>query len=79
MIKCDIIYDSELLKKDLRLKRLIELELGMDACSKEIGISKATLSRVEKGNMPDLLTFFKVIKWLNSNPNNYIKYGYGKY
>lgn len=73
-MKCNILYDSESLKKDLRLKRIIELELSMDACSKEIGVSKATLSRVENGNMPDLLTFFKIIRWLNSDPSIYIKY-----
>jgi len=40
MIKCEVFYDSESLKKDLRLKRIIELELSMDECSKMIGISK---------------------------------------
>ena len=72
MIKCDVFYDSESLKKDLRLKRIIELELNMDACAKIIGISKSTLSRVENGNMPDLLTFFKIIKWLETDIKEYI-------
>jgi transcriptional regulator with XRE-family HTH domain len=70
----DIVYDSELLKKDLRLKRLIELQISMDVCAKEIGVSKATLSRVENGNMPDLITFFKIIKWLGSDAKKYINY-----
>jgi transcriptional regulator with XRE-family HTH domain len=74
MIKCGVFYDSESLKKDLRLKRIIELELSMDACSKSIGISKSTLSRVENGNMPDLLTFFKIIKWLGNDFKEYIKF-----
>jgi transcriptional regulator with XRE-family HTH domain len=74
MIKCGVFYDSESLKKDLRLKRIIELELSMDACSKSIGISKSTLSRVENGNMPDLLTFFKIIKWLGNDFKQYIKF-----
>lgn len=72
MIKCDVFYDSESLKKDLRLKRIIDLELNMDACAKIIGISKSTLSRVENGNMPDLLTFFKIIKWLETDIKEYI-------
>jgi DNA-binding XRE family transcriptional regulator len=75
MIKCDVFYDSESLKKDLRLKRIIELELSMDACAKQIGISKATLSRIENGSLPDLITYFKIIKWLNSDAKMYIKYG----
>lgn len=71
----EIIYDSELLKKDLRTRRIIELEISLDDCAKRIGISKPTLSRVENGNVvPDLLTFFKIIGWLNSDPFNYIKY-----
>ena len=74
MIKCGVFYDSQSLKKDLRLKRIIELELSMDACSKSIGISKSTLSRVENGNMPDLLTFFKIIKWLENDFKEYIKF-----
>ena len=74
MIKCDVFYDSESLKKDLRLKRIIELELSMDACAKNIGISKSTLSRIENGSMPDLLTFFKIVKWLKTDFKEYIKF-----
>ena len=74
MMNCDVFYDSESLKKDLRLKRIIELELSMDLACKEIGISKATLSRVENGNMPDLLTFFKIVKWLGTDIKEYIKF-----
>jgi transcriptional regulator with XRE-family HTH domain len=74
MIKSEVLYESESIKKDLRLKRIIELELSMDECSKRIGISKSTLSRVENGNMPDLLTFFKIIKWLEKDIKEYIKF-----
>jgi transcriptional regulator with XRE-family HTH domain len=74
MIKCEVFYDSESLKKDLRLKRIIELELNMDECSKNIGISKATLSRIENGNMPDLLTFLKIVKWLEKDIKQYVKF-----
>lgn len=68
----DVFYDSKSLKKDLRLKRIIELELSMDSCAKIIGISKATLSRVENGNMPDLLIFFRIVKWLGTDFKKYI-------
>lgn len=73
-MSCNVFYDSESLKKDLRLKRIIEMELSMDVCAKRIGISKATLSRVENGNMPDLLTYFKIVKWLGNDGNEYIKF-----
>jgi transcriptional regulator with XRE-family HTH domain len=73
MIKCEVFYDSESLKKDLRLKRIIELELNMDECSKRIGISKSTLSRIENGSMPDLLNFLKIVKWLEKDIKEYVK------
>lgn len=70
----NIVYDKEALKRDLRYKRLIDLELSMDNCSKLIGVSKPTLSRLENGGMPDLMTFFKIIKWLNKDVREYIIY-----
>jgi transcriptional regulator with XRE-family HTH domain len=36
--------------------------------AKEIGISAATLMRVENGRMPDLGTFGKICKWLDIDP-----------
>jgi transcriptional regulator with XRE-family HTH domain len=38
--------------------------LGVRAAAKEIGISAATLSRVERGFLPDLETFRKICQWL---------------
>ena len=42
-------------------------DVGVRAAAKEIGISPATLSRVERGYLPDLDTFGKICKWLNVN------------
>ena len=36
--------------------------------AKEIGISAATLMRVENGRVPDLGTFGKICKWLDIDP-----------
>lgn len=47
--------------------------LSMDAACKQIGISKPTFSRIEKGSTPDALTLLKVCEWLCVNPNNYLK------
>lgn len=41
---------------------------GMRDTSAEIGISPATLSRIERGYMPDIGTFQKVCTWLNIDP-----------
>lgn len=38
--------------------------LGVRAAAKEIGISHATLSRVERGFHPDLATLEKIATWL---------------
>jgi transcriptional regulator with XRE-family HTH domain len=42
---------------------------GMREAAGEMGISSATLSRVENGKLPDLETFSKICKWLNISPN----------
>jgi len=37
---------------------------GIRAAAKEIGISHATLSRVERGFMPDLENYRRICRWL---------------
>ncbi|MDD5670038.1 MAG: helix-turn-helix transcriptional regulator [Candidatus Omnitrophica bacterium] len=37
---------------------------GIREVAKEIGISTATLSRIENGKLPDIETFSKACKWL---------------
>jgi transcriptional regulator with XRE-family HTH domain len=42
-----------------------ERALGVRAASSEIGgVSSSTLSRVEKGNLPDLDTYLRLCRWL---------------
>jgi transcriptional regulator with XRE-family HTH domain len=43
-------------------------DVGVRSAAKEIGISPATLSRVERGYLPDLETFGKICKWLAVDP-----------
>lgn len=38
---------------------------GVRAVAREIGTSPATLSRVERGHLPDLETFGKICRWLS--------------
>lgn len=64
-------YKAKELKKDLITKRLIDNSMSMDVAAKEIGISKATISRLEKGKMPDMDTFIKVCVWLENEPSKY--------
>lgn len=64
-------YKAQELKKDLITKRCIENDMTMDEASKQIGISKATLSRLEKSKFPDVVTLGKVCAWLGTEPNKY--------
>jgi transcriptional regulator with XRE-family HTH domain len=41
---------------------------GVREVAKEIGVSPATLSRVEGGKLPDLLTFRRLCAWLKVDP-----------
>lgn len=41
---------------------------GVREVAAEIGVSPATLSRVESGKLPDLLTFKKICSWLKVDP-----------
>jgi transcriptional regulator with XRE-family HTH domain len=40
--------------------------------AQEIGISPATLLRVESGRIPDVSTFGKICKWLEVDPGSFL-------
>src|SRR5258708_29194798 len=46
--------------------------MGIRAAAGEIGISPATLSRIENGRVPDLDTLKKVCTWLGVDPAAYL-------
>ena len=48
----------------LVLSKRTERELGIRAAAREVGISHATLARVEKGFLPDLENYEKIRRWL---------------
>ena len=48
---------------------------GIREVAAEIGISYATLSRVENGKLPDLQTFSKICTWLELDPGEILGYG----
>lgn len=43
---------------------------GVRETALEIGISHSTLSRIERGFLPDLETFSKICKWLKIDPSD---------
>jgi transcriptional regulator with XRE-family HTH domain len=52
--------------------------LGVRAAAAEVGISPATFSRIENGNMPDLESFAKVCTWLGRDPSEFLGAAPGK-
>ncbi len=42
--------------------------MGIRAAAAEIGISAATLSRIERGHVPDIRTLSKVCAWVGIDP-----------
>ena len=56
-----------------RLSRLVvekRGKVGIRATARQIGLSPATLSRVENGRLPDLDNFTRICKWLEVSPAN---------
>jgi transcriptional regulator with XRE-family HTH domain len=45
---------------------------GIRAAALDAGVSAATFSRVENGNMPDLKTFASLCKWLSRDPREFL-------
>lgn len=68
--------DIDKLSTALKSKREA-LKLGLRAAADQIGISFPTLSRIEKGNVPDLETYLKLCDWMKVNSEEYIKGGSG--
>ena len=49
--------------------------MGVRAAAKEIGISPTTLTRVEKGHVPDVSTLEKICEWIGEEPSKYTGVG----
>ncbi|MEQ8524750.1 helix-turn-helix transcriptional regulator [Gracilimonas sp.] len=47
--------------------------IGLRETAKKIGdVSPSTLSRIEKGKIPDLDTFVKICQWLDVSPDEFV-------
>lgn len=48
-------------------------KMGLRETAKKIGnVSPSTLSRIEKGKIPDLETFVKVCRWIDVSPDEFV-------
>lgn len=48
-------------------KRRETLGLGIRGAAKEIGVSHPTLSRIERGHLPDLENYQRICRWLGED------------
>lgn len=58
--------------RDVRRYRA-ENSLTLRKAAPRIGISYATLSRVERGNRMEVEVFLKLCHWIGENPINYLQ------
>lgn len=49
--------------------------MGIRVAAAEIGISPATLSRIENGHIPDMQTLDKICDWIGKDPSNFTGIG----
>jgi transcriptional regulator with XRE-family HTH domain len=66
-----MVFNNEKLRKDLITRRVIDLNISLDKAAEEIGVSKATLSRIENNKTPEVNSFCKICSWLKTNPSDY--------
>lgn len=65
-------YDSKRLSEEVKAKRTIFDKIGLREAAREIGISAATLSRIENGKTPDVETMGMICFWLEIPMDNFI-------
>jgi transcriptional regulator with XRE-family HTH domain len=62
--------NTEMLSSAIKTKRGSK---GLRNTATEIGgVSAATLSRIEQGNLPDVETFIKICKWLGVSTDTFV-------
>lgn len=69
-------FDNSGLRKALQTKRIIEQEKTLRQVCQECNIGIATLSRIERGKTPDLMSYAKICKWLNVSLDKFFKNEY---
>lgn len=66
-----MVFNKEKFRRDFISKRIIDNSKSLRWTAIEIGVSAATLNRIEKNKDIDLDTFVKVLEWLDKTPNDY--------
>jgi transcriptional regulator with XRE-family HTH domain len=66
-------FDSQEFSRQIKTKRVIELNAGMRDVAKKAKVSISTLSRLENGKTPDMPSLISVCNWLESSPSSFFK------
>ncbi len=64
-------FDKDGLRKDLTYKRIVELGITCQEAADQMGISKATISRIENRKGCDIDTFAIICTWMKKDPAIY--------
>jgi len=57
-------FDSNKFKKAIKQKRCVDVEWSGRKVAEKTGINHVTISRMEKGGMPELVNFANMCYWL---------------
>jgi len=68
-----IVFDKEKFREKMISLRLIKNRYSMDQLGGKIGVSKATISRLERGGDIDMNTFCRCVSALGLDPNEFFK------
>lgn len=60
------------LSRAVKHKRVMELDIDMREAGRQIGVSASTVSRVERGGMPDMISFGLLCKWLKKDLKEFL-------
>lgn len=71
--KNNYIFDSVGFAEALSTKRIINLKVDLRKASELSKVSSSTLSRLERGQMPDMITFTALCTWLEVEPTKFFK------
>jgi len=66
-------FDSKEFSRQIKTKRIIELNVGLRDIAKKAKVSISTLSRVENGKIPDMPSLINICNWLSSSPASFFK------
>jgi len=62
-------FNSNLFSEQVKSERG---QRSLREAAKETGISASTLSRIEKGYIPNVNTFLVLLAWMDQNSTNYV-------